>query len=247
MLERFLTQKTAIMLKKTFAMIVLLGVAFQVGAQDLLSPSFTYSHKKTSYITLKDGTEIEGTIKKIDRKKGLIEEIKIENAEGKKEKYKPEDVAHMYLPQSGFDKFSQAMDVATDAQKWNDQKMNQELLDSGYVYFENADVYYKKKKKMELLMQLLNPTFSKQVKVFHDPMAKQSASVGIGGVTVAGGNEKSYFVKTSDDVPAYKLKKKDYKDEFKVLWKDCEELMNKENIRWSELSEDVLAYSKCME
>jgi transcriptional antiterminator Rof (Rho-off) len=68
----------------------------QATAQDLVSPTFTYSHKKTSYITLKDGSEITGTIKDLDRKKGLIEEIKIVNEAGKKLKLIPEYVASMY-------------------------------------------------------------------------------------------------------------------------------------------------------
>ncbi|WMN07718.1 hypothetical protein [Marivirga arenosa] len=218
------------------------GSAF---AQKLLSPSFTYSHKKTSYITLKDGTEITGTIKDLDRKKGLIDQIKIEKEDGKKVKLKPEDIKEMYLPQSGLDKVSQAMDAMSDAQKWNNEQIDQDLLDDGYVYFENAMVYYKKKKKMELLMQLLNPTFSKEVKVYHDPMAKQTMSVGVGGVTLAGGLEKSYFVKTNDGEAAYKLKKKDYDEEYEVMWEGCDELMNSTDRAWKDLSKHVVAFSDC--
>lgn len=233
------------MIKKLNLLILLIIVAFHAQAQELLSPSFTYSHKKVSYITLKDGTELTGTIKDLDRKKGLIEEVKIENEKGKKVKLKPSEIAYMYLPQSGFDKLSQAMDAMHDVQKWNNEQMNQDLLDDGYVYFENAEVYYKKKKKMELLMQLLNPTFSKEVKVYHDPMAKQTASIGVGGITVAGGLEKSYFVKTKDDVPAYKLEKKEYDDEFNTLWEGCEALISSDERSWKNLSKHIVKFSEC--
>lgn len=236
------------MIKRILFVLVAVATTTQLTAQDLLSPTFTYSHKKTSYITLKDGTEVTGTIKDLDRKKGLIEEIKIENEAGKKVKLKPEDVAYMYLPQSGFDKLSQAMDVMHDAQKWSNDALNQERLKEGYVYFENANVQIKKKKEMELLMQLLNPAFSKQVKVYHDPMAKQSASIGIGGITVAGGLEKSYFMLPSDKEVAYKLEKKNYDEEYAALWSGCDKLMAADaDKKWSNLSKHVLSFSECAE
>ncbi|SMG09344.1 hypothetical protein SAMN05661096_00201 [Marivirga sericea] len=233
------------MIKKLTLSFLALTLVFQVCGQELLSPSFTYSHKKTSYVTLKDGSEITGTLKDLDRKKGLIKQVKIEKEDGDKVKLKPEDIKSMYLPQSGLDKVSQAMDAATDAQKWNNEQMNQDLLDDGYVYFENADVYYKKKKKMELLMQLLNPHFSKEIKVYHDPMAKQSMGVGIGGVTLAGGLEKSYFIMTEGDEAAYKLKKKDYDDEYEVMWKGCDDLLNSEERAWRDLGKHVVEFSEC--
>jgi len=233
------------MIKKLTLSLLAFIIVVQASGQELLSPSFTYSHKKTSYITLKDGSEIVGTLKDLDRKKGLIKQVKIEKEDGDKVKLKPEDIQHMYLPQSGLDKVGQALDAATDAQKWNNEQVDQDLLDDGYVYFENANVYYKKKKKMELLMQLLNPTFSKEVKVYHDPMAKQTMSLGVGGVTLAGGLEKSYFVQTEDDTPAYKLKKKDYDDEYEVMWEGCDDLMNSEDRAWRDLAKHVVRFSEC--
>ncbi len=119
----------------------------QLNAQQLLCPSYGFSHKKTSYITLQDGTEIQGNIKDIDREKGLIKFIKIKDGAGKKHKLKPEAVKHMYLPPSGLDKLSTAADFLTDTQKWNDDKLNQDLLNQGYVYFELADGKVKKKNK----------------------------------------------------------------------------------------------------
>ena len=57
------------MKKQALLLVALFLVSVSVQAQNLLSPSFTFSHKKTSYITLLDGTEIEGTIKDLDREK----------------------------------------------------------------------------------------------------------------------------------------------------------------------------------
>lgn len=54
-------------------------------AQNFLRSFETVSHKKATYLTMEDGTEIEGTVKKLDRKKGLIEEVKMKIDEEKKE------------------------------------------------------------------------------------------------------------------------------------------------------------------
>jgi hypothetical protein len=198
------------------------------------------------YITLQDGTEVEGTIKNIDRKKGLIEEIKIKTTDGKKETFKAEDIRHMYLAPSGFDQLSKFMDVVGDAQKWTDETLNQDKINEGYVYFELRDVQIKKKKVQKLQMQLLNPTFSKKFKVYYDPFANESASVGFAGVTVAGGDAKSYYI-TKGDEPAYKIKKKDYKEIFADLWGDCESLMTtySDAIKWREFTKHIIAYSEC--
>ena len=102
--------------------------------------------------------------------------------------------------------------------------MNGDLIGNGYVYFEQSDVRIKKKTET-LMLQLLNPHFSNKIRVYHDPLAKETASIGVGGIDVAGGLDKSYYVKT-DDV-AVKLKKKDYDDEFPLYFKSCKALTKK--------------------
>ena len=57
------------MIRQTLVLLMFFVLTNEISAQQLLSPSFTYSHSKTAYITLTDGTEITGTIKDIDRKK----------------------------------------------------------------------------------------------------------------------------------------------------------------------------------
>ena len=70
------------MINQTITLISVIFMVVGVNAQELLSPSFTFSHKKTAYLTLIDGTELNGNIKDIDREKGLIEEIKIIDGKG---------------------------------------------------------------------------------------------------------------------------------------------------------------------
>ena len=232
------------MIKKLVFLMLFAITITSVDAQQLLTPSFTYSHKKPSFITLTDGKVIKGIIDDVDRKKGLIEEVKIVDSLGTKHKLKAESIQYMYLPPSGYDNLTKAMDFMSDAQKWNDEKLDQDLLNQGYAYFENAKVQIKKT-EMVLLMQLLNPSFSKKVKVYHDPLADETMSVGVGGVAVAGGDAKSYFIKV-DDKTAYKLEKKEYKKEFPILWKDCDKVITTyTEIKWSELTKHIVDFSEC--
>jgi len=233
------------MLKIKFTAVLLIAFLLQVNAQEFLTPSYTFSHKKTSYVTLKDGTEKKGTLSDIDIKKGLIKKITIvDDATGKKLKLKAQDVSSMYLVPSGFDKLTKATSFLKDAQKWNNDKLNQDFLSQGYVYFENSNVKIKKK-VLPMLMQLLNPDFSNHVKVYHDPMAKQTASVGIGGVTLAGGDAKSYYVKIEGESTAYLLTRKDYKKEFKPFWTKCPAVTEKfTDAKWTDLPKHIVEYTE---
>jgi len=233
------------MLKKYFLFLVVTFSFSTIYSQTLLTPSNSFSHKKTSYVTLADGTEIKGTIQDINYKDGLIKFVKIKDGSDVKHKLKAAEVKEMYLMPSGLDKYVKAMDLASDASKWNDEKLDQDFLNQGYVYFITTPVKIKKKAQ-PLLMQLLNPSFSKKVKIYNDPFAKESMSASVGGVKVAGGNAKSYFIQVGDDQAAYKVEKKKYKKEFIPLWNKCGALISKyTEIKWSELTQHALEYSTC--
>ncbi|MBI1224723.1 MAG: hypothetical protein GC192_05765 [Bacteroidetes bacterium] len=220
-----------------FLALVLLATA-SLKAQDFLEPSFSFSGKKIAYLTMMDGSEKQVYVKNIDRKKGLIEEIKIEDESGKKSKLKPEQIKHMYLPQSGWDKMNKALDQAYDAQKWDNDALDPNKFKEGYVYFEQAEVMVKKK-KMTMLMQLLNPAFCTKIKVYHDPYAGETASLGVGPLTMAGGDEKSYYVSVRGQT-AFKLQKKNYDEEFNKMYGMCSTLKAKfDKIKWSEFNEHV--------
>lgn len=218
--------------------------AEEVQKEMLLTPSTTFSHKKLSYITLLDGTELKGNITDLDREKGLIEQVKIKDGNGKKHKLKPDDIKHMYLPPSGLTKLSKAVDIAYNAKKWNNQRLNQDLINQGYAYFEQTDVKIKKKTEM-LLVQLLNPSFSGKICVYHDPKAKSTASIGVAGVNAAGGIAKSYYLKKDSDTAAYKLTKKDYQKQFSMFWSDNKSIAEAyPDGKWRDLTDHIHLYNE---
>lgn len=215
-----------------------------LSAQRFQAGTFTFSHKKNSIFHLANGTKVEGTIDKIKRKKGLIKYIALHPADGgKKLKLKPLAIKSMYLPPSGWDKLGKIVDFAGDATQWRSVNVDKDIIDKGYVYFEQVNVKVKRKVR-PLMMQLVNPSFSSRVRVYFDPMAKETASLGVAGVKVAGGNAKSYYIQKGDGV-AYLAKKKSYENEFERLFGDCSTLAAQAGTKakWGDLETHVFTYN----
>jgi len=220
--------------------IVLIGAGSVSAQPGLMGPTIQFSKKKTSYITLMDGTEIVGNVKDFDRKKGITDYIKIKGNDGKTYKLDAEEIKHGYFYPSGLSKLSSFYDDL-NVKRWG-KDLNEELFTNGYVYLENTKVKIKKKTR-SLLMQLLNPHFSDGVRIYFDPLAKESMSIGIGPITAAGGNAKSYYVKKNNADVAVKLKKKDYKDEFPAYFGDCDAVVNSGKVKWMDLAEHAYIYA----
>jgi hypothetical protein len=224
---------------------MILTMAIGLNAQSFLTPYEGFSTKKTTYITMKDGSEIEGNFRNIKRKKGLIELVMIK-VDGKVQKIPSDDIQHMYVPASGLGKMAVSLDQAFDAQQWESDDIEQERMKDGYAYFEFSEMIHKGK-DYAVLLQLVNPGFANGIRVYHDPFAGETASAGIGGIKVAGGNEKSYYVKKGED-KAYRLKKKDYDDDFEKLFGDCEavtSMVEDGDPRWSDFAKHAYAYLSC--
>lgn len=222
--------------------LIMLFAATSFG-QYFASPVEGFSKKKPSYVTLKSGEVLEGTIKDLDYKRGLIDEITLVVGK-KKKKLTPDMIANAYLPQSGLNKLAKAMDFASDATQWGSDDINQEYMKEGYAYFEQSTVKLKKK-NIEALLQLVNPSFNNPVKIFHDPWAKESAGLEVKGIQVAGGLEKSYWVIIGGQ-DAFKIKKKDYTDSIGKIFGTCPDYISKmgDGPKWADFPEALFNYSK---
>jgi hypothetical protein len=216
--------------------------------QSFLQGYDLFSNNQESYFTMSNGEELVATIDKIKRKKGLIMQINVKLADGQKRTLKPDDIKSMFLPPSGFDKLAKFNDKISNLNELEkDRSLHQEYVKEGYVYFENCEVQIKKK-TMKLLMQLVNPGFASKIKVFHDPYAAESASIGVGGLTVAGGIDKSYYIKKGDD-KAFRLLSKDYRKLWKDIYGNCKELEKEVGTKkdWKNFEQHVYFYDQnCM-
>ncbi len=231
---------------KKLCLIAFIGINFlNAYAQELVEPAGIPSRKKISYVTLKNGTEIQGKIKKFDQnKRFMIEGVSIVDEKGKETYYKPEDIQFMYLPQREIEKLSKEVNKLHDATKWKEEKLNHELIKEGYAYYESSKVIYKEEEVM-LLMQLLNPSFCSSVKLYSDPRSKVTTGVGYGGIKVSGGDLKSYFIKFGDE-PAFQLEKSDYKKMVPKIYAKCDKLVKLKDINWLDLTKHIKQYTECI-
>ena len=232
-----------------YALVALIAIAstFSLTAQEeekqavgLMNPTYQFSKKKTAYVTLMDGTEITGNVKDFDRKKGVTDFIKIKGDDGKTYKLDAEEIHHAYFYPTALSKLASFYDDMK-VQHWH-KDLNEDMFENGYVYLEQTEVKIKKKTR-NLLVQLLNPHFSEGIKIYFDPLAKETMSVGIGPMSV-GGDAKSYFVKKNGANVAIKLKKKDYDEEFNGFFGGCDAIVIDGKPRWSELAEHAYTYGQ---
>ncbi len=211
---------------KFLTLIIAFVMVLGANAQDQMrfSPTVVgFSKKKTAYIFKENGDKITCTIKSLKWTKGLIDEIKILDLEGNKVKISPEDISHMYLPPSAAQKLGNALDFADNATQWDNSDLDKELLGEKLVYFEKTKMKVKKK-VVTVMAQVLNVTYCKQIRVYADPYAKETMGASVGGVTVAGGLDKSYYIKKAGEDTGYKLEKKNYTEEFKLIFSEAPKL-----------------------
>jgi hypothetical protein len=235
-------------MKKLLFAVAITTLSFGASAQTFAVPLDGFSKKKTSYLHMEDGSVKEGLLSGFKRAKGQIETVKMEDEGGGKIKIDPAQIKFMYIPPSNLGKLAAANNRISNVKKWDaPSNMDSTLMGEGYVYFEKMTTQISKKKTEDLMLQMLNASFSSKIKVFYDPFAKETAGVAVGGVTVAGGLDKSYYIqKVGSTDPAFKLEKKDYKEQFALLFGDCEEFMAKygNDIKWSDLETHIYEYTQ---
>ncbi|MBT2162220.1 hypothetical protein [Zobellia barbeyronii] len=215
--------------------------------QAAFDPAYSsYSRKKPAYVTLKDGTKLEADIKDVDRKKGQINEIKFIKPDGEKVRVKAEEIVDLYMAPSGLEKLNNQGNFMNDATKWGKTDASK-YMNKGYTMYTNQMVSLKnKKKEEEYLMQVVNPKYSQFIEVYSDPWAKQTASIGIGGMKLAGGIAKSYYIKKGDEKVLW-LTKKDFDEHFESLFMDNDKFKAKyggEKFKWSLLGVYILDYTE---
>lgn len=236
------------MLRKLFTLTgsALLLLSTTVSAQEFAEKNATFSYKKTVYVYLENGDSLIGTVDKIGYKKGLVDELKIKKAGEKKGvEVDLNTVKKVYFPLADLAILGSKLNVATTASKWEKSGVNEALIKEGYVLYEKTPTTLKGKEEI-LLMQLINPAFSNKIRVYADPYAAESQSFGVKGITLAGGDDLSYYIKVADR-PAVKVRRKDFKENITSFFSDCPalEARLKENSSWGDLPKYVFEHSDC--
>jgi hypothetical protein len=222
---------------------LLLGQA--LFAQYFLPGFRTFSSKKTSILVLEDGSRVEGKIEHLDREESIIYGITLKDSTGNKHTFKPKVIKCMYLAPTVVDKVVKTYDFLYDATQWGKTDSDKDIIKKNYAYFEKVEVRTSPKKTRLLMMQLINPSFSNKIKVYFDPFARKTMRAGIAGITLAGGDAKSYYIKKGDSI-AYRLQKKNYNKEAKSLYEDCPAMkVYEKGMNWYELEKHMFEHSRC--
>ena len=216
------------------------GFAISLQAQSFAPRILNFSKKKLSYITLNDGTELEGNFRKAKYKKGLMKEIVLEDTTtSEQQTIMAENVAAMRLVPSAWGKIAAASESNSSLAESAKRDDAMFALKRDYVYFETAQL--SDKKNTFVLLQLVNPGFEGKIKVFDDPYAQETGGLGVGGVQMTGGFLKSYYF--IQDGKAIKIKKGDYKDEFQNIFGDCPALEAKfKKVDWKDFPAHVFTH-----
>lgn len=217
-----------------------------VSAQYFVEENLSFSKKKGAYVITNAGERIDGEFAWLKFNRYSIKELALD-VNGEKKKFTAEEIKVFVGVPSGLAKFSDGMDRATDINKLAGQDF-EEVIKRDSSYFEQALIPRKKEFRM---VQLLNPGFDSKIKVFKDPFGKETASIGVAGMKVAGGDEKSVLIKKEGAEDSMFLTKKNIDEEFKNIFGDCPKLMeyvkDKPNsIKMSNLAEFVFLYDQWM-
>ena len=196
-------------------------------AQQFLPPVERFSSKKPGYLVLKTGERLDFLLDDLDRKKGLIIRVEGKTTDGKKFKYEADEIQELALSPSDFAKMAAFSESTRSVAKIQRSKTNEAGRELVLFFNERLD-----DQKREALLQLVNPGFESQIRVYDDPFAAETTGVGIGGFQLTGGMDKSFYVKSGGRV--IRLKKRNYDEMFRPLFDKCEPVMTKygKNFAW---------------
>ncbi len=225
-------------MKKVFCIIILAVVALAPAfCQQLLPAMDRFSEKKPGHLITMKGERIDFVLTDLDRKKGLIINVEGKTLDGKKFEMDAIEIKELALAPSSWSKMTSTLNATESvltATKTDLNKLNPDLV---YFFQENVG----DKKNTTALMQLLNPQFCTKIRIYHDPYAAETAGVGIGGIQVTGGVDKSYYVKFEDKTR--RIFKKNYDDDFPLFFKSCTDLTTKyKGFAWRDFPDHVFFF-----
>lgn len=218
----------------------------------VFSQSFIASLEKTDLLTLlnkpatvtmADGTEITGKFGGGVLVNGYLDKVTIKNESGEKLKLKPEDMVRLQIKAAGAAKIAMLVSSGSSIREVSKRDFN-EIKNREYIIFETAQRSNKAAKFR--LMQLLNPGFDNKIKVFADPNAAKTSGIGVGGVKITGGEDKSYLMVTGGD-KAVVVRKSTYRKNFEELYQGCPDMVRAfqgEKIKWEDVAGHVFAFNE---
>lgn len=219
---------------------LLAGLNVVGNAQKLMPGAFDFTQGETVYITLTDGSEVEGMLSNVDQGKGLIKKVILRDNSGKDVQYMADQIERMYIVAGEWNPAAKRYAFIGEASRWDNQNYKQNLISKGYVVFEQAVVEMGNKNR-SILMQVLNPSFSSQIKVYKNPFLTETTV----DQKQREGELTSYYVKDGGR-PAFLLSKGNLKNNFIALFGECQSMVPlKKNATWDQFEQYIYNYTLC--
>ncbi|MDN4166677.1 hypothetical protein QWY31_14295 [Cytophagales bacterium LB-30] len=200
-------------------------------AQSFLTPVGGMIGKQEGYVVLLSGDTLQGKLTMATQMNGLLKTFTFVTTADEKRKLKAEEVQCLWLKAGTLAKL-EAMSEASRSLKRMASTDFDQIMNREYIVYERALLPGKKEKYA--LLQLLNPGFDHTIKVYEHPNGGETAETSIGGLTVSGGEDKSYLV-VKNGAQAQVVKKRTYTESFAWLFGDCPDMVR----HYSEQNEKI--------
>jgi hypothetical protein len=226
------------MIRSCFGLGLVLLTAGQAFSQEFLPAIERFSSKKESFLVTTKGDTTKFFLDDLDRKKGLIVNVAGRTVDGKKFEHNAEDVTFMALAPSDYAKFaafSEGPSSVLRASKTDFKQINRDLI---FFYREHLD-----DKGRTVLVQQVNPGFDSRMRVYDDPYAAQTAGIGVAGMQMTGGQDKSYYVNYNGKT--FRMYKRDYDRLFTDFFGKCPDVMTGfRNHAWRDFAQHLFIYEQ---
>ena len=230
-------------LKSIIAILAILLVSTIGYSQGFIAAVSEFQPADDCKMELLDGSIVEGKVSMAVIISGKLSSVTLKDAAGEKHKHKTATIKRLYVKMGFLAKMDAASEASSSVSEMFKTDFN-EIINRDYIIYEQALI--PKKKDKYRLLQLVNPGFDRAIKVYDDPTGDETNGVGLGGVQLTGGKEKSYLV-VVNGAKSIKVKKGKYKKLFPEIFGDCPELveiMRDSKIKFWEMSSHVFAYDQ---
>lgn len=195
-------------------------------------------------VELNNGEEITGKLSSGSLVNGYLNNFTLKLENGDKSKFSPADVKRLSIKASKLAKLTMVAESTSSIMEMTKTNF-EDIINREYIIFEPA-MRHNKSEKLRL-MQLLNPGFDSKIKVFGDPNPnRQTSGIGLAGIKITGGIDKSYLF-VQNDQKAVLVKKGSYDKNFDELYSNCPVILQAfagEKIKWADLAGHVYAYEQ---
>ena len=189
-------------------------------------------------VTTLDENVISGKIKYASFGPNGMMSFMLLDESGNKNKFKAADVRMLKLKVDGLAKLEIISEQSSNIEKLANSNFK-EVVDREYIYWER--IKHPEKDKY-MLVQLLNPGFDNKLQFYDAPNSK-SGETSVGGIAVSGDKATAYYVVKEGE--SLKITKKKYKkQDYNLLFGDCEEITRNHKPDFQEIAALVFYYDQ---